>query len=381
MPKPGIRWETSGSSLGSGHFGKVYRAVDPDTKRDVGIVKIRKRGSSQAPADFRFEARVGCTVLHPNLCEGIDFGTAGEGAWFFLMERAPGEDLYEIAKRHGRLTVETTIELGRQIAAGLAKLHDAKIIHRDIKPENIIAHVSQAGTKRGDLKIHSCKIIDYGLCVGSDERGQLHKACGTFEYGGAPEVFTDTGWRFRSDVYALGWTLYALFMGSIPKDRCTDDECDLARYPSLKFGAYLRSPQQLQFQQLLEKMLKRDYKDRPHASEVKLELAKLLTVGQTAAVQQPQRQVYQQPQRQVYQQPQRQEYRAPPREVNQTPQDEVYYQTAQPSRKIERSRRRRRRDEVYEPETAARPSGMNAIVMNYGFGASQLDLLVPRRKR
>jgi hypothetical protein len=114
-------------------------------------------------------------------------------------------------KRDGPLEVREAAELIRQTALGLHYAHEEGLIHRDIKPANLILD------KRGTVKV-----LDLGLALAhDDERSSLtrehdEKVLGTADYL-APEQARDSHLADRrSDIYALGCTLYYLLVGKAP---------------------------------------------------------------------------------------------------------------------------------------------------------------------
>jgi serine/threonine protein kinase len=145
------------SSLGVGGMGEVYRARDSRLNRDVAIKVLRQdsaSGSSGASADLRSrferEARAVAALNHPNIIAVYDFGIEG-GQQYIVSELLEGESLRSLLKGKP-LLVRRLIEIGAQIADGLAASHCAGIVHRDLKPENVML------TKDG-----RAKILDFGL--------------------------------------------------------------------------------------------------------------------------------------------------------------------------------------------------------------------------
>src|SRR6185436_16155781 len=103
---------------------------------------------------FEDEARAASALNHPNVLTVYDIGTV-EGAGspaFLVMELLEGETLRARLTRQPALTPNEGVELGAQIARGLAAAHAAGIVHRDIKPENLFL--------TGDGRI---KILDFGI--------------------------------------------------------------------------------------------------------------------------------------------------------------------------------------------------------------------------
>src|SRR4029453_17128089 len=102
------------------------------------------------------EARAAPAFNHPNIVHIYDVGVAAsqEGAHYVVMEHVEGETLRKRLRR-GPLPIPEVLDLGAQLADGLAKAHRAGIVHRDLKPENVMI------TSEGRLKI-----LDFGLASG-----------------------------------------------------------------------------------------------------------------------------------------------------------------------------------------------------------------------
>src|SRR5688572_5253861 len=148
------------SLVGSGGMGQVYRARDPQLGRDVGV-KILPRGagiSGDRLARFGYEARALAALNHPNILTVYDVGLDREVP-YVVSELLDGETLRARLQR-GRIPVNETFAIARQILSGLAAAHDKGIIHRDLKPENLF--VARDGV---------VKILDFGLAKHAMEAG------------------------------------------------------------------------------------------------------------------------------------------------------------------------------------------------------------------
>src|SRR5712692_6570613 len=138
--------------LGAGGMGEVYRALDPRLSREVAI-KVLPAALSADPERlkrFEREARSASSLNHPNIVTIYDIGSA-DSVSFIAMELVKGEPLRGLLT-DGGLPVRRLLQIGAQIADGLAKAHAAGIVHRDLKPENVM--VTEDGL---------VKILDFGL--------------------------------------------------------------------------------------------------------------------------------------------------------------------------------------------------------------------------
>ena len=100
------------------------------------VITARYLNDESARLRFLREARAAASVRHPNVASVFHLGRTGEN-YFYAMEFVEGETLESLIQRSGRLEVKLALEIAAQIAAGLAAVHEQKLVHRDIKPTNI----------------------------------------------------------------------------------------------------------------------------------------------------------------------------------------------------------------------------------------------------
>ena len=198
-------------ALGAGGMGEVYRARDTRLERDVAI-KILPAALAQDTdrrARFEREARAVAALSHPNILAIHDVG-AHEGTTYAVTELLEGETLRRRLEA-GALPPRKAVEIGVQIANGLAAAHDKGIVHRDLKPENVFI------TRDGRVKI-----LDFGLATelgkalpdsptiaGGTEPGMI---LGTVGYM-SPEQVRGARADHRTDIFALGAVLFELLTG------------------------------------------------------------------------------------------------------------------------------------------------------------------------
>ena len=208
--------------IGSGGMGEVYRARDTKLDRQVALKLLREELTTDPRRVKRFEqeARAASALNHPNIVHIYDIGEH-EGRPFIAMELVEGRTLRALLDS-GPLPTKTLLDLGTQLAEGLAKAHAAGIVHRDLKPENIVV------TEEGLLKI-----LDFGLAKlvpgPSPEDSEVKtrtKATvegtilGTVPYM-SPEQAAGRPVDFRSDQFALGSILYEMATGRVAFEKET----------------------------------------------------------------------------------------------------------------------------------------------------------------
>jgi serine/threonine protein kinase/tetratricopeptide (TPR) repeat protein len=199
--------------LGTGGMGEVYRARDLHLDRDVAV-KVLLRGSLGDPAArerFRREALVLSRLSHPGVATIFDFDTQGD-VDFLVMEFVPGGTL-DVRLRQGPLEPDEVIRVGSAVAEALEDAHRRGFLHRDLKPANIV--LTSAGTP---------KILDFGLaCLLASSNSmtgltQSGAIVGSLPYM-APEQLRGEPDDARSEVYALGATLYEMATGRRPFEK------------------------------------------------------------------------------------------------------------------------------------------------------------------
>ncbi len=197
--------------LGEGGMGAVYKAKD---KRNGRVVALKVLPRSRAKDTiflqrFEQEARTAFELDHPNIVHGLDVGHA-DGYHFLVMEYVEGHDVFALLEQKGRLTESEALNILEQIASALEHIHGEHLVHRDIKPENIL--VTDAGV---------AKLADMGLALENETQGrrritQAGIAMGTPFYLSPEQIEGRTEPDIRSDIYALGTTVYEMVTGRPP---------------------------------------------------------------------------------------------------------------------------------------------------------------------
>lgn len=190
--------------LGEGGMGIVYKAQDVRLDRFVALKFLPPHlaASEQDKARFIQEAKSAAALNHPNVCSIIDI-QEHDRQLFIVMEFVDGLTLME---RKGSLGVKQAIDIGIQIADGLAVAHEKGIVHRDIKPENIMVR------KDGIVQI-----MDFGLAklAGTTRLTKMGSTVGTLGYM-SPEQVQGQEADHRSDIFSLGVLLYEMLTGRSP---------------------------------------------------------------------------------------------------------------------------------------------------------------------
>lgn len=195
-----------GNALGAGHFGTVYAAVDR-VHGDVAVKKLKNPGgligADWAAMKQRLlkEAQLLKAAQHPHVVGVINLvEDEAEDALLLVMDLCHGGSL-QASFDAGPMTLARVRDAATEVALGLQALHAREMIHRDIKPANIL--LDGAGRARlGDFGL----VTDHLVLGYASQVGYADHI--------AYEVWRGSGTSVKSDIWALGMTLYRLLHGA-----------------------------------------------------------------------------------------------------------------------------------------------------------------------
>lgn len=199
--------------IGSGSMGAVYKGLDTKTGRTVALKVLPPQSASNPLLVHRFqrEAKNGMRLNHENIAAIYDF-TNDKDTYFLVMEFVDGTNLHEHICQRGTLSAEESRDITIQVARALDHAHQHDVIHRDIKPSNVLLTQKDGRTV--------AKVIDLGLSrVTSEEEFRLTRdgtTIGTVNYLPPEQARNSGSADIRSDIYALGCTLYHMLAGEAP---------------------------------------------------------------------------------------------------------------------------------------------------------------------
>lgn len=204
--------------IGRGGMGEVFEVQDNELHERVALKTIRSELSGDLHVINRFkqELRLARKVIHPNVARVFDLGTVahpdGIPVYYHTMELIEGRQLSHWMGGH-ELPVSVVVNLARQMAAGLAAIHEHGIVHRDFKPENVMVRAPEESLSR-------VSILDFGIARSRDRLFGLATTgrgvrLGTPDYM-APEALQGGGATPASDVFSFGLVLYQLLTGNHP---------------------------------------------------------------------------------------------------------------------------------------------------------------------
>lgn len=191
--------------IGKGGMAEVYLATQESLRREVAVKVLHSAHDEAFNSRFIKEAHILASLHHPSIITIHDIDRLPDGRFYLAMEYVPGGDL---SQYKGQVfEPERALAIVRQIASGLAVVHDKGLVHRDIKPANILFH------EDGNVVI-----TDFGVAKQIDLDSELtHSgiAVGSPAYS-SPEQAQCEPLDARTDIYSLGVTLLEMLTGSNP---------------------------------------------------------------------------------------------------------------------------------------------------------------------
>jgi eukaryotic-like serine/threonine-protein kinase len=193
--------------VGRGGMGVVYKALDVNLERTVAVkvLSAELREDPDFIERFRNEARIQAALNHPNVATLFDF-FLWNGSPVTVMEFIQGETLQSTIERRGPIPGHLALPIFVQALRGVSAGHRRGIVHRDLKPANLMI------TDEGVVKV-----MDFGIAKLQSSSGltQASTRVGSSSYM-APEQILGRPVDARTDIYALGVTLYELLCGRPP---------------------------------------------------------------------------------------------------------------------------------------------------------------------
>lgn len=206
-PPPELPGFTYVEPLGTGGFADVFLYEQEMPRRRVAVkVLLADRISSGAAQEFADEANVMAMLsTHPAIVTIYQAGVAGDGRPYLVMEYCPRPNL-QLRARKESFSVAEALRVGVQVAGAVETAHRAGVLHRDIKPANILV-----------TEYNRPALTDFGI---ASTTGATGEASGMSIPWSPPESFAEPPQSGpRTDVWALGATLYTLLAGRSPFER------------------------------------------------------------------------------------------------------------------------------------------------------------------
>ncbi len=192
--------------LGSGAMGKVFLAMDEQTREQVALKFLNKNSDNVTLDYFIRETQLLMSLDHPNIINLKGWGNYA-GSPYIAMEYVSGDTLEKVLQK-GAISPKYAIQIMLQVLNALAYGIQYHIIHRDIKPSNIIL---------GPNKL--VKLIDFGIGKALGDQQELTKTgqmIGTAYYMPPEQLKEAKSADYRADVYSVGATLFHALCGHAP---------------------------------------------------------------------------------------------------------------------------------------------------------------------
>ncbi|MDH4197120.1 MAG: protein kinase, partial [Candidatus Aminicenantes bacterium] len=259
--------------LGRGGMGEVFLAEDIALARTVALKLLPEERYRDPESRERLvrEARAAAALDHPYVCSVHEVGEA-EGRLFFVMEYVEGRTLRDRIAQ-GPIPVRPALDIAVEAAEALQSAHEKGLVHRDIKPANIML-----------LEKGHAKVMDFGLAkplAGAGKTKAPAEGLTSLTHDGfspgtpaymSPEQLRGEELDQRSDIFSFGLVLYEMLTGRHPfkgETGFTTASAILKESPRPLADFAARMPEPLQ--QVLDKMLAKDVRDRYPSVQAVLE--------------------------------------------------------------------------------------------------------------
>ncbi len=193
--------------LGRGGMGVVYEAVQEPLERRVAVKELPAEfaRSKELAERFRREGLAYAQLEHQAIVSVHDLVEKGD-ALYLITEYVDGADLSKLLEKGGALPPDCVAIVGARLAEALDYVHFHKLLHRDVKPANVML------SRTGEVKL-----MDFGIAKDQTEKDLTRDGVlvGSPAFL-APELLKGERPDVRSDLWALGVTLYQLVVGEKP---------------------------------------------------------------------------------------------------------------------------------------------------------------------
>jgi tRNA A-37 threonylcarbamoyl transferase component Bud32 len=203
--------------LGQGAAGRVFEARHQFTGRHVALKLVAPDVPYQLREELyvrlKREARALASVRHPGVVDVLDGGFLPDGTPYLVMEMLEGRTLEGLIAARGRIPVADTVALAFQLSLALEASHAAGVVHRDVKPSNILIVHDHA-------RREVVKVVDFGIArLETSKEAKLTgigALIGTPGYMAPEQLLGLDDVDKRSDIYALGVTMFECLTGQMP---------------------------------------------------------------------------------------------------------------------------------------------------------------------
>ena len=239
--------------IGNGAFGKVWKVIHINTKKEYCIKTINKRDiiEQKLIKQLNKEISIMYEINHPHSIKLINH-FEDEKKIYMIMEYASNGNLFSYMKKN-KLNNETIIQFLRETISIIKYLHSLNIIHRDIKPENLLLD--------NNFRI---KLCDYGWATHYNNNEHINTFCGTPEYV-APEIIKKEFYDEKIDIWSIGVLLFEMICNYSPFSANNNND----RFKNIIKGK-INWPKNINFKakKLIEKILKINPNERLSLNDI-----------------------------------------------------------------------------------------------------------------
>lgn len=216
-------------TLGTGHYAEVKEAYNRETGAICAVKIFNPTNREDQANQLNRELEILTNLNHPNIVGFYDIFIENVSmtsiTTFLVLEKVNGGELFNRIVKKGKLRIDETKEISRQLLDGLNYLHSMDIVHRDLKPENILLSITptklnqmhQQPWDEGEYSVQ-VKIADFGLAKFIGKFQFTTTLCGTPAYV-APEILANSQYRKYNksvDMWSVGVLLYVCLCGFPP---------------------------------------------------------------------------------------------------------------------------------------------------------------------
>jgi serine/threonine protein kinase len=255
--------------VGRGKNGVVYQARHAETQHVVAIKVMAAEITSNERKLARFlrEIRLVSALQSPHVVLALDAGCFGD-CYFLVTEFIRGRNLLQWMQRESSLPVAWACECVRQAAVGLQHVHERGLLHRDLKPANLMVTADSVQT------MPHVRILDLGLgrfVTGVDEQGDLTvdgRTLGTLAYMAPEQIKSGRDADARSDIYALGCTLFQSLGRRLPFEGLSTEDTIVTKFAAEPPGLdAFRADAPPAITDLVARMMRREPNERPQRAQ------------------------------------------------------------------------------------------------------------------
>ncbi|EGR34530.1 protein kinase domain protein [Ichthyophthirius multifiliis] len=197
--------------LGSGQYGKVYKALNVRTNNLVAIKVVKVEKFKEVPKLEEFtmnEIQTLARINNPYIVKFIEM-LKTKNNYYFVYEYCNGGTLEDVINTQKYLPEHEALKIFKQLVAAFTSIVKNNIMHRDIKPANILLHNGQV------------KLADFGFCKGLAHPQDMSSTMVGSPIYMAPEILTGHDYSIKADIWSLGCVLYEMLYGECPYEEAT----------------------------------------------------------------------------------------------------------------------------------------------------------------